>query len=129
MKENNFLVIQSVEFHVDTFLDRVEKILNEKGVKIFARINHAQAARDVGLSMQDEEVLFFGNPKIGTALMNENPYIGIELPLKILAWRDKEKTLVAYQDLDKLAEIFRIKTSLATINMLKQFMEKLIKLT
>jgi uncharacterized protein (DUF302 family) len=82
--------------------------------------------RDVGLSMQDEEVLFFGNPKIGTTLINESPYIGIELPLKILAWRDKEKTLVAYQDLDKLAEIFRIKTSLATINMLKHFMEKLI---
>lgn len=120
------LISQSSGLSVNDFLNRVENILREKDVTIFARINHAEAAKKAGLSLQDEEVLLFGNPKVGTALMTENPYIGIELPLKILAWRDKDKTIISYQDLEKLAANFEIKTSLSTINLLKKFMDDLI---
>ncbi len=127
MTINDFLIIQSVELPVKDFLNRIETALRDKGIKIFTRINHAQAAEEVGLSLQDEEVLIFGSPKVGTALMDENPAIGIELPLKILAWRnDNDKTMIAYHNLEKLAEIFQIKTSLTTINKLKEFMGNLI---
>ncbi len=122
----NLLIKHNTDLSVKDYLDKIEKILNEKNVKIFARINHAEAAKDAGLLLQDEEVLIFGNPKVGTALMKENPFIGIELPLKILAWRDQNKTIVAYQDLDKLAEQFNLKTSIDTINLLKEFMKNLV---
>lgn len=127
MTINDFLVIQAVELPVKDFLNRIETALRENGIKIFTRINHAQAADDVGLSLPDEEVLVFGSPNVGTALMEENPAIGIELPLKILAWRnDDNKTMVAYHNLEKLGEIFQIKASLKTIAKLKEFMGNLI---
>lgn len=122
----NYLITSTTALSVKEVIDRIENILREKKVMIFARINHSEAAKDAGLTMQDEEVLIFGNPKVGTALMVEVPGIGIELPLKIVAWRADGKTIVAYQNLDLLADLFGIKKSLNTINLLKEFMQNLI---
>jgi len=66
--------------------------------------------------MQDEELLIFGNPKIGTNLMLENPAIGIELPLKILAWSDNSCTKVAHHKLESLTEKYGIRQSEAVIS-------------
>lgn len=123
---NDFLITHTTSFSVKEIIDRIEEILRGKKIMIFARISHSQAARDAGLTMQDEELLIFGNPKVGTALMLENPAIGIELPLKIIAWQTEEKSILAYQNLDILAEIFQIKSSSNTISMLKEFMGNLI---
>lgn len=121
------LITHTTSLSVKDVIDKIEKILHEKNVSIFARINHSQAALDSGLTMQDEEVLVFGNPKVGTALMLENPAIGIELPLKIAAWNNGKQTIVAYQNLDTLANTFNIKTSRDTIALLQKFMANLIE--
>lgn len=90
-------------------LDRIEGLLRDKGLTIFARIDHAGAARGAGLDMQEEEVLIFGNPKAGTMLMKERPEIGIELPLRILAWADEEGTThVGYTDPAVVADRYNI---------------------
>ncbi|HLM61370.1 MAG TPA: DUF302 domain-containing protein, partial [Pyrinomonadaceae bacterium] len=68
----------------ETF-DKLEKIIASKGMRVFARINHAAEALAVGLEMRLTEVLIFGNPKAGTPLMNEHPLLAIDLPLKVLA--------------------------------------------
>jgi uncharacterized protein (DUF302 family) len=126
MATANFLITHASSLSVKEIMNRVEKILNEKKVTIFARISHSQAARDAGLTMPDEELLIFGNPAVGTALMLDNPAIGIELPLKIIAWREGEKTLVAYHNLDKLAEIFSINAAKNTLTTLTNFMANLV---
>jgi uncharacterized protein (DUF302 family) len=126
MLKDNFLITHDSELSVKELIDSIEKKLREKKITIFARISHSQGAKEAGLSMPDEELLLFGNPAVGTALMLDNPAIGIELPLKILAWREKEKTKVAYQDLDKLGEIFSINTAKNTLTTLKNFMQTLI---
>jgi len=118
--DNDFLVMHTSELSVKELLDQIEKALKAKKVKVFARINHAQAAHDVGLTLPDEEVLLFGNPLVGTALMVERPAFGIELPLKILAWHDSnlKKTRFAYHRLEKLAAIFQVQASMGTIQKL-----------
>lgn len=116
----------STEASVKAIIDRIEEILKQKGVTIFARINHAEAARAVGLSLPDEEVLIFGNPRVGTALMVENPSIGIQLPLKILAWQDNKKTHVAFQNMDFLGEQFNIQKSSHVMKTLADFMQNLV---
>src|SRR4051812_11099337 len=65
---------------------------------VFARIDHAGAARDAGLELADEQVVLFGNPRAGTPLMQSDPRIGIELPLRILIWADASGVLVGYRD-------------------------------
>jgi uncharacterized protein (DUF302 family) len=70
-------------------LDRLEAVVKAKGVTVFARIDHSGEARKVGLAMRPTQLLIFGNPKAGTALMNAAPSVAIDLPLKALAWEDE----------------------------------------
>jgi uncharacterized protein (DUF302 family) len=69
-------------------IDRLAAELAAKGVTIFARIDHAAGAAAVGMSLRPTELLIFGNAKAGTPLMQLSQAIGIDLPLKALAWED-----------------------------------------
>lgn len=80
-------------------LNKLEKIVAEKGFGIVARVNHAAAAEKSGLSLRPTEVLIFGNPKVGTALMSSNQTIGLDLPIKVLAWEDADGVVsISYND-------------------------------
>lgn len=73
---------------VSETIDRLEAVLRDHGVTVFARIDHQAAARDVGLEMHAAQVLVFGNPMIGTPVMQAAPSIAVDLPFKALAWED-----------------------------------------
>ncbi len=66
----------------------LEKDIKSKGLTIFAVINHREAAKEVGLKMNSSVVIIFGNPKVGTKLMNSNIAWSYELPLKIAIYKD-----------------------------------------
>ena len=84
---------------VSQTLDRLEAILNKKGMPIFKRISHSKAARKNNLTLRDTELLIFGNPKIGTKLMQCAQTVAIDLPQKALAYEDsKGQTWVSYND-------------------------------
>lgn len=77
-------------FHsVKNTADRLEKALREKGVTIFARINHTDAAKSIGKILRPTELIIFGNPKVGTLLMQCKQTVAIDLPQKVLIWQDK----------------------------------------
>ena len=75
----------------------LQKTLNSKGITIFATIDHHKAAEAVGENMQPATVLIVGNPKVGTALMQENPLLAIELPLKILIYKEEKIVRIRYE--------------------------------
>src|SRR5258706_10993532 len=70
-------------------LARLESILKEKGVTVFARIDHSGEAEKAGLTMRPTQLLIFGSPKSGTPVMMAAPSAAIDLPLKALAWEDE----------------------------------------
>lgn len=76
-------------FSVASTVDKLEAVLKSKGMTVFARINHAEGANSVDLALRPTEVLIFGNPKVGTPLMNCSQSIAIDLPQKMLAWEDE----------------------------------------
>ncbi|MBL8072514.1 MAG: DUF302 domain-containing protein, partial [Nitrospira sp.] len=82
------LVTKRSHYTVAETIDRIERAVTDKGLLLFARINHADEARRVGLEMPPTELLIFGNPKGGTALMLAAPTVAIDLPMKALAWQD-----------------------------------------
>lgn len=98
MAENGLVTIPSTHSVKDS-IDRAEATVKAKGMTVFARVDHAAGAQDVGLSLRPTELLVFGNAKAGTPLMNANQAIGIDLPLKLLAWEDASgKVFLSYND-------------------------------
>ncbi len=94
--------IQS-KFGVKETLDRLTITLGERGIKVAARVDHAAGAKAAGMELAPAEVLMFGNPKLGTPLMQSNPEIGIELPMKVIVWQDKAgKVWLGYTPPDTL---------------------------
>src|SRR5687767_13039357 len=83
------VVTKPSNYSVPETLSRIEKTVKEKGMQIFVRINHGTEAKKVGLAMRPTELLIFGNPKGGTALMLAKPTAAIDLPMKALAWEDE----------------------------------------
>jgi uncharacterized protein (DUF302 family) len=91
--------------NVKTTADRLENILKQKGMNVFIRINHAAGARKVGQNLRPTELVVFGNPKVGTPLMQCNQSVAIDLPQKALIWQDdKEQVWLTYNDPDYLAQ-------------------------
>ena len=84
----NGLIKKKSAHSVAVTLDRLEKILKSKGIGIAVRWNHSAKAKSVGMDLRDTEILIFGNPKMGTPLMMSNQEIGIDLPMKALAYKD-----------------------------------------
>jgi uncharacterized protein (DUF302 family) len=73
---------------VDDTVSRLRQILEAKGVKLFAVVDHSGEAASVGMSMPPTKLLIFGNPKAGTPLMLTSPSTAIDLPLKLLVSED-----------------------------------------
>jgi uncharacterized protein (DUF302 family) len=80
-------------------MNRFEAMAKEKGLNVFARIDHAAGAAKVGKKLRPTEVLIFGNPQGGTPLMECAQSVGIDLPLKALAWEDAQgQAWLGYND-------------------------------
>ena len=85
--------------------NRLETEVKGKGLTVFARIDHAAGAAQVGLPLPATELLIFGNAKGGTPLMQSVQTIGIDLPLKALVWQDASGiTWLSYNDPSWLAK-------------------------
>jgi uncharacterized protein (DUF302 family) len=102
---DNGIVSKPSGSSVPETLDRLEKVVKAKGLTVFARIDHSGEAEKVGLTMPPTQLLIFGNPKTGTAMMNSSPSIAIDLPLKALAWEDRNgKVWLSYNSPDYLKQ-------------------------
>jgi uncharacterized protein (DUF302 family) len=86
-------------------MTRLEGIVKERGLNVFARIDHAAGAAKIGKTLRPTELLIFGNPQGGTPLMECAQTAGIDLPLKALVWQDEAgKVMLSYNDPDYLAK-------------------------
>lgn len=85
----NDLIIATSEFPVKETIDRMVSIVEVQGWHLFARIDHAEHARRKGLALRPTELILFGNPEIGTRLMQDRQMSAIDLPMKALAWEDE----------------------------------------
>ncbi|WP_036258290.1 DUF302 domain-containing protein [Mesorhizobium sp. WSM3224] len=104
MTENGLVTVES-HFGVAETIDRLVSTVTDAGLRVFARIDHAAGAREVGAALRPTELLIFGHPKGGTPLMQDQQLAGIDLPIKALAWEDEHgKVRLSYNDADWLAE-------------------------
>jgi uncharacterized protein (DUF302 family) len=92
------LAIRASKMAVKETIDAIAKSAEEKGARIAARVDHAAGAKAIGAELRPNQLLIFGNPRIGTPMMQGNARAGLDLPLKVLAYEDAAgKTWVVYQ--------------------------------
>lgn len=123
------LVTKPSKYSVQDTIARIEKAVTEKGMKIFARIDHGGEAKNVGLDMKPTVLLIFGNPKGGTALMVARPTVAIDLPMKALAWEDQEgKVWLTYNAPELLQERHGLPADLTSrLDPVSKLLEKAIE--
>jgi len=95
----NGLISLASKHSVDETLQRLETLLQDKNISVFAKVDHSGEAAKIGMEMRPTKLLIFGNPKGGTPLMQATPTVGIDLPLKALVWQDAYgKVWLTYND-------------------------------
>jgi uncharacterized protein (DUF302 family) len=92
---------------------RLTAMISAKGMKLFAVIDQAAEARQVGLTLRETTLVIFGSPKAGTPVMAASPLAALDLPLKVLIWADSDQTKVSYYAPAALAASHRLTADLA----------------
>ncbi len=112
-EKNGGLINIPSNHSVDKTVEKLEAILQLKGIKLFALIDHSGEAIKAGMKMPPTKLLIFGNPKAGTPVMLAAPSSAIDLPLKILIWEDAQgKAWVTYNSPAYLQERHNIPVEL-----------------
>ncbi len=121
------LVTLPSNYPVPDTIDRLSEAVTAAQLRIFARVDHAAGAREVGLELRPTELLIFGNARGGTPLMQDKQTAGIDLPLKALAWTDESgQTWLSYNDPAWIAERHALgESSAAAVQILRAAIAKL----
>lgn len=90
-------------------MDALAQAVEGAGATVFARIDHAEGAKGAGMDLPPEQVLIFGNPKLGTPAMQADPLAGLLLPMKVLVYEDADgQTWLVYEDVAEMFEDYDI---------------------
>ena len=120
----NGLNIATSEFAVKETIDRIVSVIEEQGWHLFARIDHAEQARKKGLTLRPTELILFGNPEIGTLLMQDRQLAAIDLPMKALAWEDEQgQVRIAHNSLQWLKQRHGLSDA-ATLRVIEEVLAK-----
>ncbi len=104
---------------------RLLDAIGRRGLTVVAQIDHAAAAREAGIELDNEIVVVFGNPRVGTPLMQDDARVGIELPLRMLVWEGANKTTVGYTDPRDLLQVFDVAPHAETLDAMASLLDEL----
>lgn len=120
------IVRVKAERDVASTADALQAAIENAGAKVFARVDHAGGAASVDLELPPAQLLIFGNPKLGTPAMQDDPLAGIFLPLRVLVYEDAEGTWLAYEKpADMLGKLDGVATSAKYIEIMTGALGKL----
>jgi len=95
----NDIIVKESCVDVSTTANNIKEIVTTKGLNVFALINHSGNAQMVDMKLNESKMVIFGNPRLGTALMQQDMTVGLDLPLRILVFKDTDgKVKMAYRD-------------------------------
>lgn len=121
----NGIIRRKMDGDFEEIWKRLIGIIEAEKIPVFAVIDHKANATEVGLDMTDARVLIFGNPKVGTGLMQANPEIALDLPLKFLLWKSPDGVILSWNSPAWLAERFGINPNIEIIGKIDMLMKKL----
>ena len=120
------LITRSASGSFDEVVERLLAALERRSITVFAVIPHSAGARKVGLDLPDQTVVIFGNPQVGTPLMQADATVGIDLPLRILVWDKDGTTTLGYHDPFDLAAEYSLDGVGAELERMRQLLGDLV---
>jgi uncharacterized protein (DUF302 family) len=119
------IIKKASPYDAEMTMNRFETLLKSKGMEIFSRIDHKANAKAVGMRMNDNLVIVFGKPQVGTNVMLLDPAAGLDLPLRVVVYKDNEnQTWIAYRNPESLKNDFKLEEC-KTIDTLKKVLDTL----
>nr|WP_184567252.1 DUF302 domain-containing protein [Sulfitobacter undariae] len=119
-------VTKTSPYSVAVTMDRLQAAVEGAGATVFARVDHAAGAKSVDMELRPTELLIFGNPKLGTPAIAQNQTVGLDLPLRVLAYADGEGVVhVTYHTPDTLAADHDLPTDAPYLPMMTGALDKL----
>jgi len=95
----NDIIVKNSNNSVEATMNKLQNIVTKKGFTVFAVVDHQAGATKVRMKLPPSKEIIFGNPKMGTMLMQEKMTVGVDLPIRVLVFKDeKKKTKIAYRD-------------------------------
>ncbi|WP_028021503.1 DUF302 domain-containing protein [Enterovibrio calviensis] len=126
--QEGMVQIQS-QYSVPVTTERLIVAAKARGLKVIGRVNHAEGAQKAGLKLRPTELVIFGNPKVGTPIMECSQSAGIDLPQKALIWEDaKGKVWLGYNSPNYVAQRHRIDDCGLTVQKVEKALVSLAKL-
>ncbi len=107
------IVVRESPWPVEGTVERFTSLIESKGLKVFAVVDHSGEARANGLELRDTRVVIFGSPVAGTPVMEAAPLAALDLPLKVLVWDDGGQTRLAYFSPEALGARYGLDDELA----------------
>lgn len=120
------LKVVSVPGDVAQVVASFTQLLADRDIEVFATIDHGAGAEKAGLDLGDEVVVIFGNPTVGTRLMQADRRAGLDLPLRVLIWSEAGRTSVAYRDPHDLAHEYELASAAPVLDALAGLLEQLV---
>src|ERR1700730_4153713 len=112
-------------YSVPATVDRLLAALRRRGITVFAPVDHAAGACMSGLELADEVLVIFGDPRVGTLLMQADAAVGYELPLRLLIWDAGGQTMIGYRKPTELRDDFALGDQLAILERMENLLEQI----
>ncbi|TDL84271.1 DUF302 domain-containing protein [Palleronia sediminis] len=116
------------EGSVAEVMNRLEIAVAEAGATIFAKVDHAGGADAVGMAMNDAQLLIFGNPRLGTPIMQADPRAGLVLPMKMLVYADDDgRTHIVWPEVESMFDEFDVDGDLEAIDKIEEVVNNFVQ--
>lgn len=120
------LIVKTSPHSVSITMGKLVAAVKGAGAGIVGRVNHAAAAKKIGMDIAPNEVLIFGNPKLGSPVFVENPAAGLDLPMRVVVYEDKDGSVkLAYHPPARLSTDHQIPADLKPLAMMTGALGKL----
>lgn len=117
------LIIKKSDNSQKETIRKLKSEMKSKDLNVVQHVKHSEAARKANLHLSPTDVIIFGNPEVGTKLMQADPRVAIELPLKILVWEEDGITHVAFQDPSRLMESYQLADQREVLTNMRQVLD------
>ena len=124
---NHHLTKTTSSYSFEETIEKVKKQIEKMGINLIAEVPHSKAAKKSNLTLNNSHLLIFGNPKVGSLLMQSDIEVGIELPLKILIYENEDGAIiVAYSSPENLQKNYQLEDKKEVLNKMNGAMQQIV---